>query len=79
MVFVILVLLIGVVFSAKIIKYKKLGVITFSIMNNTLLVMAVLSFAMGVLMATTNAFIAASDLSVCTVLAPPTCCSQRGQ
>ena len=62
--FVVVVLLIGVVFSAKIIKYRKLAIITFSIMNNTLVTMGVLAFVAGILMASTSAFIEASDLSV---------------
>jgi hypothetical protein len=53
----------GAVLSTRIIHYRKLAVITFTIVNNVLLGLGVLMLLVGLLMVSTSAFIATADLS----------------
>jgi hypothetical protein len=53
----------GTFLSARIIHYRKLVVITFTILNNVLLVLAFLLALVGIVMASSKAFLATEDLS----------------
>lgn len=53
----------GAVISTRIIHYRKLAVITFTIVNNVLLGLGMLMLLVGLLMVSTSAFIATADLS----------------